>query len=295
MQFFKHILKQTLRNLQQTMGTQLMTLLTVALSVLIFSFFFLIYTNMMKSAERLGDDLRIVIYLQEEIVPQMLEQMKQKIRDFNEVDKIVYVDRKMAFERLKSQLGENADILADLGSEFLPPSIEVYPKKDLGNLIVLNRFAEYLGTLPGALKVQYGHEWLSRFSDFIKLLQIIVILSGILLILTTTFIVSYTIRLTVVAREAEIEVLRLLGASSNYIRGPLLLEGVIQGFAGSMAGIATLGILYNWVAEKFSGPGFFNLFDFTFFAPQATAAILLSGILLCTGGSLLSIRKFLRI
>lgn len=295
MQFFKHIFKQTFRNLKQTIGTQFMTLITVALSVLIFSFFFLIYTNMMNSADKLGDDLRIVIYLEDEIVPQLLEQMKQKIRDFNEVDKIDYIDRSKAFERLNNQLGDNADILADLGNEFLPPSIEIYPMKDLGNLIVLNRFAEYLATLPGVLKVQYGHEWLSRFSDFIQLLRIIVIMSGILLILTTTFIVSYTIRLTVVAREAEIEVLRLLGASSNYVRGPLLFEGIIQGFAGSLAGLLTLGLLYRWVAEKFSGPGFFNLFEFTFFAPYVTFAILLTGILLCTGGSLLSIRKFLRI
>ena len=78
-------IKQTGRNLMQSWPTQLMTLLTVSLSVLIFSFFLLIYTNVVSSSERLGDELRLVVYLDEEIIPEMQPMIKRKINDFTEV------------------------------------------------------------------------------------------------------------------------------------------------------------------------------------------------------------------
>ena len=81
--------------------------------------------------------------------------------------------------------------------------------------------------------MQYGQEWVERFYYFTRLLSIVVFLSGSLLILTTIFMVSYTIRLTIFGRQAELELLKLVGATNNYIRTPFLIEGVLQGFIGS--------------------------------------------------------------
>lgn len=289
------IFNQTGRNLKQTWGTQIMTLFTVSLSVLIFSFFFLVYLNIMKGGEKLKDDIRIILYLEDEIVPEMQAQMGKKIRDFTDVDKVNYVSRGEAFKRLESQLGNDRDVLVGLDSSFLPPSIEVYPKKNLNSLTQIKDLSAYLATLPGAAKVQYGQGWMERFGYFTKLLRIIVLISGGLLILTTTYIVSYTIRLTVATRHDELEVLRLLGAQSFYVQGPLLFEGLLQGLLGSTLGLVLLYSMYQWITAKFSGPGFLNFLDFTFFPPIITLLILLTGTLLCAGGSLLSIRKALRI
>ncbi|MEW6501664.1 MAG: cell division protein FtsX [Thermodesulfobacteriota bacterium] len=289
------LLRQVGRNYRQTWGTQLMTLLTVVLSVLIFSFFFLVYMNMLRASDRLGDDIRIIVYLDEEPVPELRPQIERKIREFSEVDRIAFVSRQEAYNRLAKQLGNDRDVLADLGPSFLPPSIEVYPQKNLKNLARVEEFARYLHTLPGAAKVQYGHGWLQRFSYFTNLLQIIVLMSGALLILSMTFIVSYTIRLTVIARQEELEILRLLGASSFYIRGPLLVEGILQGLLGSGLGLYALYLLFHWIAQKFSGPGLLNLFDFRFFSPLMMAIILMVSVLLCAAGTTFSIRRFLRI
>ena len=289
------LLRQVARNLGQTWGTQLMTLLTVVLSVLIFSFFFLVYMNMLRASDRLGDDIRLIVYLDSEPVPELRPQIERKIREFSEVDKIVFVSRQEAYNRLSKQLGNDRDVLADLGPAFLPPSIEVFPKKNLKNLARIEEFARYLHTLPGAAKVQYGHGWLQRFSYFTNLLQIVVVMSGALLILSMTFIVSYTIRLTVIARQEELEVLRLLGASSFYIRGPLLVEGMLQGFLGSGLGLYALYLLFHWTAQKFSGPGLLNLFDFRFFSPMLLGIILAVSVLLCAARTTISIRKFLRV
>lgn len=295
MKFFSNILLQTSRNLQKTWATQFMTLLTVSLSVLIFSFFFLIYTNMIKAGERLGDDLRLTIYLEEEPVLEMQSQLVRKITNFNQVEEIRFTSRDDAYNRLATQLGDNVDVLDDLDPSFLPPSIEVYPKKSLSSLAQIKRFSEYLSTLPGAIKVQYGQEWIERFNYFTKLLRIIVLLSGALLILTTTFMVAYTIRLAVVARQAELEILRLLGATNGYIRTPFLIEGFLQGLLGSTLGLLALFFLFRWIELHFSGPGFLQLVEFTFFSPTIIGIIIAASITLCTGGSFSSMRKFMRI
>lgn len=295
MNFLSYILTQTGRNLKQTWGTQLMTLLTVSLSVLIFAFFFLVYSNFLKVGAKLGDELRLIVFLQEEIIPELRPQIERKINDFGEVEKIIFVSRQEAFDRLSKQLEDDRDVLADLGSDFLPPSIEVYPRKTLRSLSRIKQFSDYLATLPGASKVQYGHDWVERFGYVTNLLRLIVILSGCLLIMTTIFMVSYTIRLTVIARRDELQVFRMLGATNTYIQGPLLIEGLLQGLLGSAIGLASLFALFLWIKSHFSGPGLLKLFDFSFFPPLTTGAILLASVLLCTAGSLFSIRKFLRI
>ena len=295
MKFIRTILVQTKRNLQKTWPTQFMTLLTVSLSVLIFSFFFLIYMNMIKAGERLGDDLRLTIYLEEEPVLEMQSELVRKITNFDPVEEIRFISRKDAYGLLANQLGDNVDVLDDLDPSFLPPSIEVYPKKSLSTLAQIKRFSEYLSTLPGAVKVQYGQEWVERFNYFTKLLRIIVLLSGALLILTTTFMVAYTIRLAVVARQAELEILRLLGATNGYIRTPFLIEGFLQGVLGSSLGLAALFFLFRWIQFRFSGPGILQLVEFTFFSPAIIGLIITASIALCTGGSFSSMRKFMRI
>lgn len=294
MQRLVYILIQTGRNLRQTWETQLMTLLTVTLSVLIFAFFFLLYSNMLRAGERLGGGVRLVVFLEEEVAAPQQAELKKKIQTFDEVDKIVFVSRAEAFARLGDRLGQDREVLEDLGPDFLPPSIEVYPKKSLKNLARIDQFSEHLLTLPGVVKVQYGKEWLSRFASFTRLVRIVVFASGGLLVLSMILMVSYTIRLTMTARRHELEILKLLGATSAYIRLPLLLEGVLQGLVGAGLGLGALFLLYQWVSRHISGPGFLHLFDFVFFPAATTAAILLAAVALCACSSLASIRRFLR-
>ncbi len=296
MKFFSYTVLQTVRNLQKTWATQFMTLLTVSLSVLIFAFFFLIYSNMIKAGERLGDDLRLTIYMEEEVGPEMQAHLREKITNFSPVEKIVFTSRDQAFARLGDQLGNDRDMLDDLDSSFLPPSIEVYPLPSLATLKEVKRFSEYLMTLPGATKVQYGQEWVERFNYFTSLLRIIVLMSAALLILTATFMVAYTIRLAVMARQAELEILRLLGASNAYIRTPFLFEGLLQGLLGSSLGLALLYLLFRWIRLNFSSPGLLEtMMEFNFFPAPTLVLIVAASILLCTGGSFSAMRRFLRI
>jgi cell division transport system permease protein len=295
MSFWFTVIRQVGRNLRQTWGSQFMTLLTVTLSVLIFAFFYLIYSNMLHFGDKLGDDLSLIIYLEDEPGPELQEQLTKKILQFDEVESIRFLSRLDAYERFAGQLGDNRNVLDDMPNDFLPPSIEIIPLKNLRSLTQVKLFSAYLAKLPGATKVQYGQDWVERFYYFTRLLSIIVALSGILLILTTIFMVAYTIRLTILGRQDELELLKLVGATNNYIRTPFLLEGLLQGILGSTMGILSLFLLFQWIKLRFSGPGFLNLFEFSFFSPVVSISIIAVSILLCTLGSYSTMHKFLRI
>jgi cell division transport system permease protein len=295
MNFILAVLTQTSRNLVQTWSSQLLTLLTVSLSVLIFSFFYLLYVNVLHAGHQLDDDLRLVIYLEEEPSADMQRQYRERILRFDRVDRIEFVTSREAYNRFAEQLEENRDILAEMPEDFLPPSIEVYPIQSLNTLTKIKRFSDYLETLPGVLKVQYGREWVERFYLFVKLLRVIVVLSGTLLILTTTFMVANTIRLTLLGRKDELEILLLVGASKKYIRLPFFLEGALQGMIGSAAGIGALYILYSWIKLRFAVSSILAMFDFTFFSVPVVLTIIGIATLLCGSGSFSSTRKFLQL
>jgi len=177
---------------------------------------------------------------------------------------------------------------------FLPAALEIHPGQRLATLEELDGFAAFLRTLPDVVSVRYGRDWLVRFLAFSRLVRVVTLLSGALLVLTTTFTIGATIRLTIASRRREIEVLNLLGASAAYIRLPLLFEGLLHGLAGSALGLTVLALLYRWVVAHFGDQALFLSFQPSFLPPAPVAFIAGTTTLLCLGGSLASIQRCLR-
>ena len=290
MRFFTTVLLHTGRNLLLTWKSQFMSFFTVMLSVLIFAFFYLTYANAVQVGTEMGNDLRLVVYLDEDPPAPLQEEYRRRILKFDQVERIEFVGSKEAFERFSKQLGSDSDVLNGVPDDFLPPSIEVYPQRSLDSLARIKRFSDYLETLPGVLKVQYGKEWIDHFHAFIQLMRIVITLSGVLLVITSTFMVAYTIRLSLFSRRKELELLRLVGATTNYIRMPFLLEGALMGLCGSAAGIFALDLLYRWIKLQFAGPALFSLVPFTFLSWPVVVAIIAAATLLCAIGSFRSTR-----
>lgn len=295
MEYLAYILRQTGRNFKHTWATQLMTLLTVSLSVFIFSFFFIIYANAIRLGETLGDQTRLTVYLDNEPSKELLTQIKQKIVSFPQVERFDYVPREQAFVRLQERLGAEKDILNDMDPSFLPAAIEVYPYRDVLALAKLKELADHLATLPGATKVQYGQEWVEGLNYFLRLAGIIVALSGALLLLTIALMVSYSIKLAILQRQTELEVFRLLGATSASIQGPFLIEGLFLGVVGSASGLLLLSLFFDWLKGQFNVPTLLSTVDFRLFSISFTAILMAISVILCIGVSILSMRKFLRI
>lgn len=286
------LLCQLGRNLRRTWPTQIMGLLTVLLAVLIFAFFLLIQLNLQAAGARFGQDIRLTVYFESEPEAAQLATFKQQIRQFAETAEVNFISSRQAYQRFAQRLGDERDILEGLTEDFLPPALEVIPASGRLAPEQLEQLAAMLLALPGANKVQYGREWLQRFHAVKRLLITVVLVSGALLVLNMVFTISHTTRLTLNTRREEIEILHLLGARRNYIRLPLLAEGLLQGGLGSALGLAALYLLFHQAGELGLLPA---LAGSTFLPLPTLATIWLGATLTCLLAGLLAINKALRV
>jgi cell division transport system permease protein len=198
-----------------------------------------------------------------------------------------------AMRRLRASLGDQGRVLDGLGDDLLPASVEVHVKGL--SLSGARALGARLREVPGAVEVDDGAAWLARLEGLLAQGRVVGLVLLALLVLATAILVSNTLRLAVYARRDEIEIMKLVGATDGYVGAPILLEGVLQGFAG--AGLA-VGVLAGaaWALLP-------RLREALPIAARVTRADLLPGSLLAAlllGGtalgllaSALSLRRFL--
>jgi len=195
---------------------------------------------------------------------------------------------------LKAGLKGHEGVLEGVDKSVLPASFEVTVSEDYRDPGRMPGLVERLEKFSWAEDVQWGQEWIKKFSGVLRFMEAGALFMGVFLAAATVFIITNTIRLTVYARKEEIEVMRLVGASDVFIKMPFFLEGVIQGVAG---GVLALGILLLGRAVLLSGmPAYLTFIVDT---PVSVAALLLllvsSGIVMGVAGSLISMGRFLKV
>src|SRR5699024_4550401 len=147
-------------------------------------------------------------------------------------------------------------------------------------------------------KVVYGQEVVSQLFKFNNYARTIGAALIIGLVLTAVFLISNTIKLTIMARSTEIGVMKLVGATNSFIRLPFFVEGFLLGILGSIIPIGVITAGYYYLIENISGKtGFYfvDLLPFNPFIWQLSGIIILFGGLIGMWGSVMSIRKFLRV
>src|SRR5690606_27239225 len=146
--------------------------------------------------------------------------------------------------------------------------------------------------------VNYGKGKVEKIFSAVKVSRNIGIGLILGLVFTAMFLISNTIKITIVARSREIEIMRLVGATNSFIRWPFFLEGLWLGILGSIVPIILISVIYKYVIDyadtKLAGH-FIQLLDFSPFIYQVSGLLILMGALIGVWGSLMSVRKFLKV
>jgi cell division transport system permease protein len=202
---------------------------------------------------------------------------------------VTFVSKGEALKRMKKQAPE---LVSGIVSNPLPASEEVEPAK--GEYV--GRIDRSLHPLPaGVDKTTYGKKTASRILHLARVIETIFLIAIIVLLVASTLLIANTIRLSIFARRREIEVMKLVGASNWFVRGPFMLEGLICGVIGSLAAIVLL-VLGKEIALP-SILGHINAGSGVSAIPFALNALILLavGLVLGAAGSGLTMRRFLRV
>ena len=289
-----YFLRKALENIWTNPFLSLVTLSTIAISMLILGLFSLIYLNVQQSLHQMGGELQITAYLQETISSEQAEVLRSKVADWPEVEGITYISKEQALARFRSQLREYAGILEGLKENPLPASLELTLMPQYGRSGNIKELSTRLGRLPGVAEVQYGRKWMAKLRVFIEVMKLVGITVGGLLLIATIFVISNTIKLTFYSRREELEIMRLVGATDFFIKAPFLIEGLLHGLGGALLAAGGLSLLILFLFSHLDLPLRLAVMAGSLPTGQLVAGFLGLGLLLGVLGSMVSLRRFLR-
>jgi cell division transport system permease protein len=288
--FFKRALDDIFKN----RFLNLVTIITISLSILIASAFILFFVNTSEIINSWKKGLRIMAYLQPGIDNNGLKELKQKILALDDVEGFNFIPKQEALNRLKEQMKHQSSLFRNLTQNPLPDSIEIRMTAATESWQKIDTLAAQLEALPQIDEVEYGQRWVGRFAQIISLFRLAGYAMGALFFMATIFIVANTIRLVIYSRREEVEIMRLVGATDNFIKIPFYFEGIIQGALGAMIGLAMLYIAFMFVSSNVDKGFFPGLFRFHFLSPTILLAILVVSMLVGWLGCFISLKQYLK-
>jgi len=282
-------------NIRQNLLVTLLTIGTITLAFLILSLSLLIYVNLERVTESWSDRVQVTAYFTEDLSPGDLATLKAKIKALEGTSDIQYISKDEALKRFYGRLKGQESLLEGVSAEILPSSLEIHLKKNSRDSTSISRYVERLKKIPMITEVQYGEEWVKRFSHFMNLIRFAGILVAGFIVLAVVFIVANTIKLTIYARKDELDLMGLVGATRLFIKVPYLIEGVVQGVIGAV--LAILILLGVYLAFLNNADFFFSFntmeAGLLFLPVTYLVALVLGGAALGFLGSLASLKRFI--
>lgn len=266
---------------------------TVTVSLFVLGVFLILILNMTKMAAALESQVQISAYLVDGLTPENRAEIERMTKDLSSVAKVEYVTKEQALKTLQARLGEQRKILDALGDSNPLPNYFLVTVKNSSDV---KRTAAAISDLYGVEEVKYGQDVAANLFDLTHLVRVSGVILMAILALATVFIISNTIRLTVFARRKEIAIMKYVGATDSFIRWPFVLEGILLGFIGGSISAIILRSFYAAAVEKiYATLAFFPLVEQYPFINYLTMTLIISGMLIGTLGSTISLKKFLEV
>jgi cell division transport system permease protein len=282
------VVGEALRSLRASMSTTMAAAVTVLIGMFVLGLAIALGTWVLSWSDHVKKQLEVKVYFQPTATGKQIDNVRVLLAESQQVKSFRFVSKTEALAEMRKRV---PDIVKNLAYNPLPASYEVTPKK-----------AEYISTiskqirqadLPGVDKIKNGGETSKRVLKVGKYIELIFLVAVIVLLVASTLLIANTIRLSIFARRREIEVMKLVGATNWFVRGPFMLEGLLCGLAGSLAAVLLL-VLGNSVALPALSIGHSkNAHAIAF---ELNALIIVgTGLLLGAAGSGLTLRRFLRV
>ena len=281
------VLSEAIRSIGASMSTTLAATVTVLIGMFVLGLTIALGTWVLSWSDHVKKELLAKVYFQNAATPRQIDNVRLKLASNSEVKSFTFVSRAEALARMKKKFPE---LVKNLPYNPLPASYEVVPTK-----------AEYLHdiklsltpTPPGVDKVKDGGETSKRVLKVGKVVELIFLVAVIILLVAAMLLIGNTIRLSIFARRREIEVMKLVGATNWFVRGPFMLEGLICGLIGSVIAVVLLVIGDSVVLPALAIGHSKNAHAIAF---ELNALIILgAGLILGAAGSGLTLRRFLRV
>jgi cell division transport system permease protein len=283
---------EAVRSIGANISTTVAATMTVLIGMFLLGLFIALGSWVLSWTNRVEEGVVVKVFFVQDATPQQIEAVRVKLSGMDDIvpeNGWTFVSKEEALEKMKKR---SPVLTQGLTSNPFPPSYEVRPTRAEDADDVVARLTPFPA---GVSKINDGGETTDRVVQVAKIIGAIFLLGSVILLIASTMLIANTIRLSIFSRRREIEVMKLVGASNWFVRGPFMLEGVLCGLAGALVAVLLLLLakevaLPSILPRLESGDGVNAL-------PFPLMALILIGVALLVGaaGSGITLRRFLRV
>ena len=273
------------------------SLMIMCATMIIFGIFLILGENINHFVEEVESIQGIQVFIENDATQEQIDELGEKIRALDGVSTIEFVSKDDALNQMKEQFGERQDLLAGYEENNIFPASYVVTLTDLTKNGEIQKQIDSFDYVKKIASSDETVETLINLANGIKIVTGIILL---LLIIISVFIIANTIKLTVHARRKEISIMKYVGATNGFIRWPFIVEGMIIGIFASIISITIVGIAYNFIVQSVVNSVFMrainiNLVTFSDMLNSIIIVYMLLGIGIGALGSIISMRKYLKV
>jgi cell division transport system permease protein len=295
-----YFIKEALVNSKKNFGTTFGAIITIFLSLFVIGAFMVMSLVIDRIVQSIESQVSITIFLSDEATESNVNALTNNIQYMPEVAEVRYISKEQALESVREG---NPGIVEQLDSNPLPASlaIELSEPEKVESVVAAIQADPVCAQVvdhpdnPGE-DMRYGEQIIEQMFTFTNIVRLVCVVLVVLLIFVALVFINNTIRLAILARSKEIAIMRLVGASNGFIRGPFLMEGALQALVGAGLAILTifllasqllpqLGTLITWLPINYASMQLWQVY------------LLLLGVGLVIGlfGSALAMRRYLKV
>lgn len=281
--------REAMLTFRRTPLLSVLSMASIGFSLFTIGLFALAAVNFRQALATLAERVEVVAFVLRGTPTETVSIAAEDIAAFPEVLNVSFVTPEQALARARAELVEFREAYEDLEVNPLPASFEVKLKPAYRDAEHARRVAERLHAYPFVEDVRYGRDWVERLDRIRNIAAVVGLVIGLAFAVVAVVIIGVTIRITVLQRAKEISIMRLVGATNRYIRGPFLLEGALKGALGG--GLAVAMCWATWALFRQTADTGGTL---VFFTPIEMLVMVVFGTVIGFGGSLLSVGRELR-
>lgn len=292
---FRRHLREGSKNIFRNGWMTVASIGAVTTTLILVGVFLALVMNLNEMAVNIEDDVEINTMIELTATEDEIITIGNEIEQISGVDSVSFSSNDDELAKLVDSMGEEGE------------SWRLFEQDNPLNHVYIvraqvpedtERIASEIEKLAGVASVVYGQEVVEQLFEFNKYARTIGLVFVIALVFTAIFLISNTIKITIMARSTEIGIQKLVGATNGFIRWPFFIEGLLLGVLGSVIPIAVIAGGYYYLDKNFSeniSVSFVEILPFNPFAWQLSLMILLIGAVIGVWGSVMSVRKFLKV
>jgi cell division transport system permease protein len=287
---FKLVVSEAFRSIGSNLSTSFAATMTVLIGMFLLGLLIALGSWVVSWSDHVKEQLQVKVFFVEDVTPKQVNAVGAFLRTDDRIKDYQFVSRAEALERMKTRYPE---LTANLPTNPLPDSYEITPKraeevKQLSTTIRAQKFA-------GVERVKDGQQTSKRILQVARVIEVVFLVAVIVLLAASVLLIANTIRLSIFSRRREIEVMKLVGATNWFVRGPFMVEGLVCGLLGALAAVILL-----LIGKEVALPSILGHIDSSddvkALGFTVTALILLAvGLVVGALGSGLTLRRYLKV